>query len=891
MRKIVVLSDGTGNSAAKLFRTNVWRLYQLLDQSDGDQLALYDDGVGTSKFKPLAILGGAVGWGLKRNILTLYTFICRNYRPGDQLYFFGFSRGAFTVRVLVNFILSEGLICDFASQDELRTQAKFVYRRFRSRRTTGFRLEILGRAIRDISLYIWSLITRLSLHRPVRTVAISNIKFVGVWDTVDAYGLPIFELKYGIDKYLWPLALEDRDLAPEIEKACHALSIDDKRRTFHPLLWDEANQDLHPALEHTDKERLTQVWFTGVHANVGGGYPDDGLSGIPLAWMLREGSKQGLRFHSFSAWQALESSSPFGRLYDSRGGLGAYYRYEPRRLDQSDNQGARIPRPKVHESVIWRMAVGADSYAPLGFPRELRVVGDLPASDKKPLEQQNVFSFEEYCEKFNSALGRGGSHAPALSSPIDLKTPTDETLSLMWDTVWWRRVVYFLTLFFAVTLVVFPADPYAAVFYQGTVTLAFKAITWPVASVLPNWFSWSDFQYASDAVTSGVVNLAKSALPSATKPWIDAAEIFPSPFLFLVLSLFGCWLIGSLLDRRIHDRALAAWNPRWRETRSLWFQNSRRSRIASAIIFSIVLTSLFWQFVRFVADTECYVNSSSFFSCARWLLKDILPGADTSGFLSHLIWALRINTIAFCISILAMMLWVIYQVGLIRRGQDTGGETPGFALWVSNGLRSSKWLNVTYQFLVRQLVPLMFALSVIYLVFAAANRLSYAFFDSIGFYCQSANVGTPVDPEENQATVGSTTTTVVHLRLDRFCQNTGIMLLGPDRYELKAHFDKQSDDTYVSTTLPSLAYDLLIPFRRDMTAPWFSLIAKIGNRGNKQVVLENGEATIAMEGRSELFLYANDIALGLPVQHNYLYSRNRGTIEITIVRIPFKNNP
>src|SRR5215813_3360242 len=79
-KNIVLLSDGTGNSSAKLFKTNVWRLYQALDLSDGTrQVAFYDDGVGTSSFKPFALLGGAFGFGLKRNVLDIYKFACRNY--------------------------------------------------------------------------------------------------------------------------------------------------------------------------------------------------------------------------------------------------------------------------------------------------------------------------------------------------------------------------------------------------------------------------------------------------------------------------------------------------------------------------------------------------------------------------------------------------------------------------------------------------------------------------------------------------------------------------------------------------------------------------------------------------------------------------------------------
>ncbi len=79
VRNVVLLSDGTGNSAGKLFKTNVWRTYQALDVSTASQVAFYDDGVGTSSFKPLALLGGAFGWGLRRNIVALYMFLCRNY--------------------------------------------------------------------------------------------------------------------------------------------------------------------------------------------------------------------------------------------------------------------------------------------------------------------------------------------------------------------------------------------------------------------------------------------------------------------------------------------------------------------------------------------------------------------------------------------------------------------------------------------------------------------------------------------------------------------------------------------------------------------------------------------------------------------------------------------
>src|ERR1700732_4673842 len=117
-KRIILLSDGTGNSASKVWKSNVWRVFESLDLRGSEQVAFYDDGVGTSSFLPLAILGGVFGWGLKRNILDAYKFVCRNYEDNTKLYLFGFSRGAFTVRVLTAFMLEQGLV-EADSESEL----------------------------------------------------------------------------------------------------------------------------------------------------------------------------------------------------------------------------------------------------------------------------------------------------------------------------------------------------------------------------------------------------------------------------------------------------------------------------------------------------------------------------------------------------------------------------------------------------------------------------------------------------------------------------------------------------------------------------------------------------------------------------------------------------
>ena len=162
---------------------------------------MYDDGVGTSSFKPFAILGGAFGWGLKRNVLDLYKFVCRNYRSDeDEIFAFGFSRGAFTIRVVMGLICSQGLV-RYETEAELYKKARAAYRAFRRENFhTIARLEEIPRSIRDLfSSY------DKSKNRPV-----NKIRFLGLWDTVAAYGLPIDEMTRGVSQWLFPLELPER---------------------------------------------------------------------------------------------------------------------------------------------------------------------------------------------------------------------------------------------------------------------------------------------------------------------------------------------------------------------------------------------------------------------------------------------------------------------------------------------------------------------------------------------------------------------------------------------------------------------------------------------------------------------------------------------------------
>ena len=370
VKNIVLCSDGTGNSGGKERGTNVWKTYLAVDRHDQiPQVAFYDDGVGTSDFRLAKIMGGAVGWGLGRNIRQLYTSLARIYEPGDHIYLFGFSRGAYTVRSLSGMISEIGIIDGRALRppSDLSKYVKKAYRAYRAEYAGRRRTEAKQRppdarpiprspkakAFRD---WCWK-----------EKVASNDAEgvFIGVWDTVDAVGLPMDWLR----DVLSMLALLRRPhvdrLTPNVSHAFHALSIDDERKTFKPVMWRNADKATGAILE--------QVWFAGVHSNVGGGYPKQGLAAVTRYWMMNEAQNGtldggGLRF-VLDAYQAAHNeANAHSALYDSRAGLASYYRYQVRNLESlSDGQ------PRVHITALDRIERATDDYAPTNVPTRVEV--------------------------------------------------------------------------------------------------------------------------------------------------------------------------------------------------------------------------------------------------------------------------------------------------------------------------------------------------------------------------------------------------------------------------------------------------------------------------------------------------------------------------------------
>jgi Uncharacterized alpha/beta hydrolase domain (DUF2235) len=359
-KNIILLSDGTGNSNVKNRGTNVYKLYEAINfnLSECRQVAFYDDGVGTQEFKPLKLIGGAFGWGLSRNIRHLYKQLVQVYEPEDKIYLFGFSRGAFTVRRLASLIAEMGILDKTAYRDD-QTLENAVWHCFKNYRSKNpALLEPLYAPI--IKLVYEDRIYKLPDTQLKYCNTKPNIEFIGIWDTVAAVGLPYDEATDFLDKFIFRFQFRDHKLHEKVNRACHAISVDDERQSFHPLLWE-------------NDPRIEQVWFPGVHCNVGGGYPQQGMSLVTLDWMMKKAEDVGIRFVANDVTFVKDRKYTFDKLYNSRAGIGVYYRYKPRNIAKicEDN---KIKTPNIHVSVFERISQSIFGYAPGNLPATFDVI-------------------------------------------------------------------------------------------------------------------------------------------------------------------------------------------------------------------------------------------------------------------------------------------------------------------------------------------------------------------------------------------------------------------------------------------------------------------------------------------------------------------------------------
>jgi hypothetical protein len=269
-KRLVVCCDGTWNRPDQLAGgvaapTNVTKVALAVAREDSEgiaQLLHYEPGVGTRRLE--RVRGGAFGAGLSRNVRSCYRFLVENYEPGDELYFFGFSRGAFTARSTAGLVRNSGIL---RAEHVDRVKGAYSLYRARGRRSHP----------RGIEAQIFR---RMYSHPD------PEIHFVGVWDTVGALGIPIDGVRMPWIAKRW--SFHDTTLSSHVHFAFQALAIDEQRGPFRPTLWEQQKDAAGQTLE--------QLWFAGVHSDVGGGYSDPGLAEIPLLWMIERARECGLAF-------------------------------------------------------------------------------------------------------------------------------------------------------------------------------------------------------------------------------------------------------------------------------------------------------------------------------------------------------------------------------------------------------------------------------------------------------------------------------------------------------------------------------------------------------------------------------------------------------------------
>jgi uncharacterized protein (DUF2235 family) len=389
-KNIVICCDGTGNQvssnpAVGSFSSNILKLFQIVEK-DAAQRVRYQPGVGTIgtddawtrlKQNTKAVFELATGYGLDDEILGAYRFLVEQYMDGDAVFLFGFSRGSYTVRALAAFIHMVGLLNP--DQANISDYALTSYKQ--SSEQNDFHLA-------------WDF-GRITAARRI------TIKFIGVWDTVASLIVPRWDR---LIPTLQTLPYTATNSSVEIFR--QAMAIDERRRLFRLNRWRQPQDFIaNPFDSHTPKvaQDIKQVWFAGVHSDVGGGYPENesGLSKFPLAWLIDEATTKGLRINAalrdhlvfgkpyFNSRHQYVPPNAAAKLHESLTWAWKLIEWVPKRTkyeewpDRTKFDGFYIPcgeprpienpvKPRIHQSVIDRKTLVPD-YKPVNFPAQYDV--------------------------------------------------------------------------------------------------------------------------------------------------------------------------------------------------------------------------------------------------------------------------------------------------------------------------------------------------------------------------------------------------------------------------------------------------------------------------------------------------------------------------------------
>lgn len=353
-KKLIICADGTWNNPVQQDRgkyrpSNVVKMASGLaprDSEGNDQIIYYEPGIGTEGIVD-SWLSGFTGLGLSRTVKAAYMFLVNNYEPGDLVYCFGFSRGAFIVRSLCGLVTKVGL---------LKKQYVFRY----DDAYDLYRRKDLETESPEIAEFRQGRVQPDHMDDPYHA---SVVYFIGVWDTVGALGIPVTG---AIDQLaLRAFSFHDVKLSPFLPYAYHALAIDERREAYSPTLWKRATTQYNKDVQ--------QVWFAGAHANVGGGYEDFGLSNISFIWMKEKARDCGLVFdEEYVHRQYYVSQNHLGESRDSITGIFTYLPKMAREIGEIGEDGSPVNTGEhVHQSALLRRRDMGAAYAPPNLPDDI----------------------------------------------------------------------------------------------------------------------------------------------------------------------------------------------------------------------------------------------------------------------------------------------------------------------------------------------------------------------------------------------------------------------------------------------------------------------------------------------------------------------------------------
>jgi hypothetical protein len=723
---------------------------------------------------------------------------------------------------------------------------------------------------------------------------------MGVWDTVAAYGLPIDELTRAVDRWVWPMSFSDTSLLPRVGHARQALSLDDERRTFFPIPWDEkAEAKLREKDRNVPADRLLQVWFAGAHADVGGGYPDDGLSYVPLCWMIEEAKKQGLAFEPAVEGEYVALATPTGRIYDPRGGFGAFWRYQPR--DVQTLMGKDI-KPIVHGSVMTRMICGNDRYAPISLPQ---TIGVLPP-DGPPIKFEKTAVEQAQC-KANAALALAGQDRRKLEDQRDVLTHTmalvdaapesaerTDRFNLVLDTVWWRRVIYFVSLALITVAAVFP--------------LLEDLRIGPIA----------DLDRTFGGSVGWAAGLIRGFLPGIAEPWINAVVQKPVLAVIIILALLASLRFSSRLQGRICDRARAAWN-------------CDAARAAGKRASAVKV-----QRLRPTGQRHALAVATIVFVALAIAAKGLSDRPS--------VWkAAALGAVAF---------GLLWMWRMLRPPAPTDPAKPGFLLSVARALRTNERAVAAYRCAALTVLPACFIVVCGLAALVLAHRATFDLSNAVGTFCEvpnGADQAAAGQQSERPANVDEKLEPAATFETNKLCQATGLRLVAGRKYRIRLDmeggpegewFDQGRRVDVAGFEADDPRHYSAMPLKRWWRENWFQPIARIGEVGNYEHVLKPGAplplvdfkecrpqrdahppmpdvienirtpattdfrsdqlacdqrasrqpnrtliSDITADANGELFLYVNDAVLRLPGLTDVFYKNNSGKAKVTVTRI------